>query len=1028
MTSDPFSFAKSYVPAILPRLANWVRLNGLPHWSEYRDVTFQGAFLAVGMITLVASSGFVAASEPDFSRDVLPILSKHCFSCHGPDESHREANLRLDVEADVVGASTESPVVAGNPQESLVWQRMQTDDRDLQMPPLQTADGTPIDSRPSAAEVELVYQWIKGGAKWGKHWSLEPIANPQLTLPEPESSSVNTNPIDTFVALRRQELGLPKTPRAEPHLLVRRLYQDLVGIQPSPEVADAFAEDLSPYAYQRLVDELLARPEFGEHWGRIWLDLARYADTKGYEKDLGRTMWPYRDWVIQAFNEDMPLTEFTEKQLAGDLLPDASAADKLATAFHRNTMSNDEGGTDDEEFRVAAVKDRVDLTMQVWMGMTMGCAKCHTHKYDPISMTEYYQFYSIFNQTEDADRYDDSPKMTVILPEQAQRQRVLEGLLETAQQNLQQTEAAYFQLPADQQTLWRFPTLIAATSDSGANLHQRADGTLVVSGPNSKRDSYQLKLQVPAGVYQAIRVEAIPVERSDGSIGLGRSLDDPNFVLSELQLNIHDPIVNETNEVSFVKTISDFSQQGWPSDHAIDGKLDTGWAVSPQVKSRHAAIFVFAEPLQVDVPQEVQLSLLQNYGGELVLAGLRVTCVPVDVSLDMPLADPPTIAAARQQVEAAQGALREFIENLPQVPVMRELDAAQQRVNKLHVRGNFLELGEPVTAQLPAGIFIASTPITADRLGVARWLMHDDNPLTARVWANRVWARLFGMGIVETEEDFGMLGSYPSHPALLDWLAVELRRDGWSIKSFVRKIVLSETYQQSSQLTAQYREVDPRNQYLTRGARFRLPGEVIRDSALSAAGMLSTRQGGPPVMPPQPDGLWRSTYNGQQWINAVDEDRWRRGVYTFWKRTTPYPSLTTFDAGSREVCQIRRIATNTPLQALVTLNDPVFLEAAGALAIQMMATGNDPDERLMHGFRRVLIRPVSVEELTPLRTLLHDMIREFEKNPQDAQSLIDAAVPSIMKSQCELFASHELAAWITIANILLNHDEFLNRN
>jgi hypothetical protein len=751
------------------------------------------------------------AETVDFSRDVLPILSANCFACHGPDEKERKARLRLDVEGDAKRVRKgESPILPGKPEKSSVFTRLVTQDEDEIMPP--------PDSHKTLkpAQIETVRRWIAEGAKWGRHWSFEPVRRPQGT-------------IDSLVKEKLAEKKLTPRPPAPAHTLVRRLHLDLTGLPPS---------DASDKDYEALVDSLLASKAFGEHWARLWLDLARYADTKGYEKDLGRTVWPWRDWVVQALNADMPLDQFTLEQLAGDLLPNPTEQQLIATAFHRNTMSNDEGGTDNEEFRVAAVKDRVDTTIQVWMGLTMGCAKCHSHKYDPISNEDYYRLYSILNQTQDADLPDDSPRLSKPTPGQAKAVEVATKKLNETREQLARA---------------------------------------------SKKD------------------------------------------LKDKNLEREDP------------------------------------------------------------------------------------------------EDPPEIAKLKAEVKKARDALKAANEEIVAIPILRELPPQKQRVTKIHNRGNFLDQTTPVTpAVLPAfGRLPAGAPL--NRIGLAQWLVSKDNPLTPRVWANRVWARLFGIGLVETEEDFGALGTPPSHPKLLDLLAAEYRDGGWSLKKLLKFIVMSETYRQASEVTPDLSEADPRNMLASRGSRYRLSAEVVRDQALAVSGLLSRKMGGAPVMPPQPEGLWRSTYSGKTWIDAEGEDRHRRGLYTYLKRTTPYPSFITFDGGSGEVCQIRRIRTNTPLQALVTLNDPVYLEAAAALAGRMIAKGGEP---AVAGMRLALCRPVKAGEAKPLLALFAEAKAGFTKQPRHAAELIQVTRAKVPQGMNEA----EFAAWIITANAILNLDEFLTRH
>ena len=763
----------------------------------------------------------IRGAEPvNFSREVLPVLSANCFACHGPDEKERKGKLRLDVEADAKKPRDDgAPIVAGKPEQSSVIKRLITKDEDDVMPPPKSHKTV------KPEQIETMRRWIAEGAKWGRHWSFEPVMKPAGTLDDQVKAT-----------LARKGLALQKP--ASPHTLVRRLSLDIIGLPPTPEMADAFAKDPSPAAYERVVDELLQKPQFGEHWARMWLDLARYADTKGYEKDLGRTMWPYRDWVVNAFNADMPLDQFTREQLAGDLLPKPDEAQIIATAFHRNTMVNEEGGTDIEEFRVVAVKDRVDTTIQVWMGLTMGCAKCHTHKYDPISNEDYYRFYALFNQTEDANR--EPPTLSKPTPEQSQK-------------------------------------LDAATK----------------------------------------------------------------------QFN------------------------------------------------------------------ELRTQLATVSGKDLKARDLETTDA----------ADSPEIAKLKGEVKKARDAVKSLNEQIVAVPIMRELGKNKARVTKIHRRGNFLDPGDEVQPALLPAFHKMPEGVPMNRLGVAEWLVSKDNPLTPRVWANRVWARLFGIGIVETEEDFGALGTAPSNAALLDWLAASYRDGGWSLKKLIKTTVMSETYRQASEITPALREADPRNVLASRGARFRLSAEQVRDSALAVSGLLSSKMGGPPMMPPQPAGLWRSTYSSKNWIDAEGEDRFRRGLYTYLKRTTPYPSFTTFDGGSGEVCQVRRIRTNTPLQALVTLNDPVYLEAAAALAKRMIADANDDTARAARGMKLALIRPPHDGEIKPLLALLHDAKEDFAASPEKAVSMIKSS-----RGEAGNMKPADFAAWIVIANAILNLDEFLTRN
>jgi hypothetical protein len=785
------------------------------------------------LLLLIAVALLGAAEQPvSFSLQIRPILSEKCFSCHGPEASHREAKLRFDDELIAKGERKHGPAIfAGKPESSEAWRRIMSSDPDEVMPPPKSHRTLDADQK------AVIKRWIREGATWGQHWAFEPLQ----TSGVPADTSAA---IDDLVAKTQRDHGLAFSTPAEPLILARRLSLDLTGLPPTPERADAFAQasavnaDAATAAY---VDELLSSPGYGEQWARMWLDLARFADTKGYEKDVGRQMWLYRDWVIHALNDDMPFDRFTIEQLAGDLLPDASREQKTATAFNRNTMTNDEGGIDKEEYRVMAVRDRVDTTGQVWLGLSVGCAKCHSHKYDPISQEDYYRLFAVFNQT--ADNNTDTPLLSLASPEQELRRKDLEA------------------------------------------------------------------------------------------------------------------------EVGKAKAALDDLRKGDTSAARRDGAA--------------------AE-------------------------------------------DTPPIAEAKKLLQSAKDHLNEFVLTIPSVLVMQEMAAGKRRVTHIHERGNFLSPGAEVSpAVLPLPGFPASTGSAVDRLALARWLVDVGNPLTPRVMVNRIWARLFGTGLVETEEDFGALGSLPTHPALLDRLAVSFRDEcGWSLKKLMRTIVLSRTYRQAARFDARHLEMDPANRWLSRASRLRLTAEQVRDQALAVSGLLCAKIGGPSVMPPQPDGLWHSTYSGASWINATNEDRYRRGLYTYWKRTTPYPSMTAFDAGSREVCQMRRIHTDTPLQALVTLNDPVYLEAASALAARMMADHGDVNMRAERGLRLAVIRHVRDDEVALIAAAYHRAESAFQSQPADAQALLTAAHAPAHPPESTV----ALAAWTVAASVIINLDEFVSRN
>ena len=736
-------------------------------------------------IVLFTSVQAIPADELiDFNRDIRPILSNRCFTCHGPDESQRWGGLRLDMRESAIDQadSGERAVVPGVPEHSELIARVTSDDQYLRMPPPDTGPALTQD------QVRRLIAWIRQGAVYAGHWSYvkpqrPPLPDPAAVLADVDPAESERwknwprNEIDHFVLERLARESLLPSPKADRYALIRRVTLDLTGLPPTLEQIEQFVHDDAPDAYERLVDRLLDEPGYGEHWARLWLDLARYADSAGYADDPPRTIWAYRDWVIAALNDNMPFDQFTIEQLAGDLLPEPTEQQLVATAFHRNTMTNNEGGTDDEEFRNTAVVDRVNTTMAVWMGTTIDCAQCHHHKYDPISQEEYFRLFAILNNSEDADRRDESP-------------------------------------------------VLSLTTEHGAT----------------------------------------------------------------------------------------------------------------------------------------------------------------------------------------------------SVPILRELPEDRRRRTFVQLRGNFLDRGDEVTEGLPSAFHAPPEGEPLNRLTLARWLVDEENPLTARVVANRYWETLFGRGIVVTSEEFGTQGDLPTHPELLDWLATELVRLRWDRKAFLRLLVTSATYRQSSRVTQSLLELDPDNRWLSRGPRFRMSAEMVRDQALFVAGLLSPKMYGPPVNPPQPAlGLSAAFGSGIDWKTSAGEDRYRRGLYTMWRRSNPYPSMTAFDAPSREICTIRRDRTNTPLQALVTLNDPVYIEAAQALARRMTTAGSTPAEQAVHGFRLCVARPPNETELQQLTDLYQRARRAFASDAEAAKKMATEPLGPAPEEVDVI----DLAAWTVVANVLMNLDEML---
>jgi hypothetical protein len=1128
----------------------------------------------------------------DFNRDVRPILSKNCFACHGQDDTHRAAKLRLD-RRDTATARLrdgKTPIVPGAPGRSELVRRVTAEDQDVRMPPAETGNHlTPV-------QVEVLRRWVAEGAPYAEHWAFVKPKRPPL--PAVKDRSWPCKDLDFFVLARLEKEGLRPGPEADKFTLLRRASLDLRGLPPTPREVEEFARDTSPDAYEKMVDRFLDDPAYGERMARTWLDLARYADSAGYGSDpLRPNIYRYRDWVIDAFNRNLPYGRFTVEQIAGDLLPNPTLEQRMATAFHRNTMTNTEGGTDREEFRVAAVKDRVDTTLEVWMGLTMGCAKCHSHKYDPIAQKEYYQFFAFFNQSADADRPDETPTIPAPTPEIEEQVRKadariaeLKKQLDTPTPQLAEAQAKW-EAGLRPQSDWVVLDPASFRAEKGTVLKKLPDSSLRAEGPNPDTETYTVTARADLKGITAFRLEALP-DPALPSGGAGRA-PDGNFVLShvavtaapagqedrpvtgrfvrveipgdgkilslaevqvfsrgenvarkgqasqsstdfggdaaravdgttegdyfkansvthtriesnpwwEVKLAEARPIDQVTvwnrtdggtgarlanfrvsvlddarkvvwrqdvaeppapkrdlspsgrQAVMLTQALADFAQDGF----AVAGALSQpdaakgGWAVAPRQKEAHAAVFLASAPLAVPSPVALTFGLEQRFqtpGHNLGRFRLSVTAdprVPQRAGLPAPVLaalDTPAEKRTKEQQETLARHYRSIAPELkpvrdeiaklekakpavPMLPVMVELPPNQRRETHLLIKSNFLDPGEKVEPGVPAAFHRLPKGAPPDRLGVAEWLVSPDNPLTARVAVNRYWAQLWGTGIVETEEDFGTQGELPSNQDLLDWLATEYVRIGWDTKAFLKLLVTSATYRQSSRVTPDLLAKDPRNRLLARGPRFRLEAEMVRDQALALSGLLSRKVGGPSVYPPQPPGLWQAAFNGQRtWATSTGPDRYRRGLYTFWRRTIPYPSMTTFDAPSREICTLRRVRTNTPLQAFVTLNDPVYVEIAQALARRIVTEGGaTAEERARYGLSLCLCRPPAPEQVQQVLKLYQNERERYRKDGKAAAEMATSQLGPLPPGM----EADDLAAWTVVANVLLNMDGVLTK-
>ena len=1146
------------------------------------------------------------ADKPvDFNRHIRPILSDRCFLCHGPDISTREADLRLDERSFAIA----EVIIPGDAANSELMVRISDDDADERMPPVDTHK-----PRLTKTEIEYFRKWIDEGALYETHWALVP---PQATESLPKSSTRWGNgAIDQFILASLEANEMRPSPRAARHTLLRRVTFDLTGLPPTPGELRAFLNDTSPDAYRKVVNRLLQSARYGEHMGRYWLDAARYADTHGLHLDNYREMFPYRDWVVRAFNDNLPYDQFITEQIAGDLLPDATRDQKIASGFNRCHVTTNEGGSINEEVRVRNVYDRVDTFGTIFWGMTVGCAKCHDHKFDPISQKEYFEVYAFFNSLDakamDGNTKTHAPVVKVPSEEQAtelqQLQTTISSLTASVNGPLPKVDAAqkewettWLQKLKD---TWDQPAIQGVSATNGTTLTQQQDGSVLASGKNPDKESYHVVLRTDACDLRALRLEAL-THPTLGQKSLGRK--NGNFVLSEIEAevtSVADPNASPLR-LHFTEARATFSQEGYPVKLAIDGKLDAsgGWAVDGhKLKEDRTALFLTDRPFGfeggtlihvhlrfesrfsghttgrfrlsvtgsgeilpesmgpwylleaftadsggaafntdfgpetgvdlsrshandtlhwvkkpefvdakthslaagvgasylyrvIDSPsdREVGVSLGSDDGIRVWLNGIEVLSNQVSrgvaadqESLTLPLkqgenallmkivntggaggfyfrrtneSTRPSFAmtellaqerAARSQKEQTElkmffrrvhspawGTLadelssvekkeKELDAKLPTTLVYRETKKPRQA--HLLKRGVYSEKGEAVTRSTPKFLPDFPDDLKRDRLGLARWLLLPEQPLTARVAVNRFWLQVFGRGLVVTAENFGNQGSIPSHPKLLDWLSVQFRNGGWDVKDLMKRIVMSETYQQSSSVTPALAKADPANSLLARGPRFRLDAEMIRDQALELGGLLVNQIGGPSVKPPQPDGLWFAVGYSRSNTAKFKADTGhrkvhRRSLYTFIKRTSAPPQM--IDAPTRETCVVRRERTNSPLHALLLMNDPQFIEAARGLARRMMTeAGATPAEMAAYGYALATGHQPSAVAADVLLTNFADHLEEFRRKPAEAKKL--NSVGLVMKSGEQ--APEKLAAWTMVANLILNLDEVLNKN
>ena len=1038
-------------------------------------------------VVLGLVSTFVAAAdqaEPgavppiDFDRDIRPILSNTCFTCHGPDAGKRVIDLRFDVESSLFAERDEPVIVRGQPDASSLIQRITSADPDLKMPPIDQKQQL------SPEQIELLKRWIAQGAPYSGHWAFQKLTRPELPQLGPNKpADWPQNEIDHFTLSRLQrerskqagmapslKPSLAPSPRATRETLIRRASLDLTGLPPTLPEIDAFLADESADAFERVVDRLLASERYGEHMSLGWLDAARYADSNGYQQDRTRTLWPWRDWVVRAFNSNMPFDRFSIEQLAGDLLETPTTDQLVATGFHRNHMLNGEGGRIAEESRVEYVIDRAETTGAVWLGLTVGCGRCHDHKYDPFSQREFYQLYSYFNSIDESGSVDAGGNAKPVLPvptdEQQARQRDLQNSIKEREQELKSLQTP------ERRTEWEATTLaglksenraddwvtlkpVSAVSEQEQTMTIEPDGSIFVTGKNPARDNYTVELPTDLAKITGLRIEALPhPDFTNG--GLARS-DSGNFVLTNFVVEARSPNDDNPQHIKIASATATFEQGGWPVKNSFDGNNGTGWAVNnpPDMKIARRAAYVFDKPVAGGPGTRFRLRLEHqsphsnhNIGRFRIAVTTRPDPKPDtsddrDVNLlaaldveagkrsdaqkkliaDEFLKRDPELVAANKQIDIARGELDQINKSIVQTMIMK--DRAQPRDTFVLIRGIWdqPDKDQPIKPGTPECLPPSPADAAPNRLALARWLVSPDNPLTPRVIVNRFWQQIFGIGLVSTPEDFGSQGERPSHPQLLDWLAADFVESGWDVKRLLKKIILSATWQQSSAVTAELLELDPANRLLARASRYRLTAQAIRDQALAVSGLLVNQLGGEPVKPYQPLGIWSDLSLGKiKYQQDSGEKLYRRSLYTFWRRASAPTML--FDVASRQVCKVRASRTNTPLHALILMNDVTFTEAARKLAERVMLEGGEsPATQLAYGFRLTTSRrPNETEQSGMLK--IHEQVRaRFEAAPEDAVKLL-----SIGESpRNEDLAPVSLASMTSVMSVLLNLDEVLTR-
>ncbi|MDF1743926.1 MAG: DUF1553 domain-containing protein [Gimesia sp.] len=1047
--------------------------------NRVRCVIHCGLVLAFSLICHLAcaeSSEKKPAARVEFNRDIRPILSEKCLHCHGPDPATREAELRLDDPDDVRKARDGYQIINfKQPAESALLKRLLTTDADLKMPPADS--GKEI----SAQEIALIQRWVEQGAEYQQHWSFIKPRRPDS--PALKNKNWSQTPLDHFVKARLEREQLKPAPRASRATLCRRLSLDLTGLPPTLAELDHFLNDESPQAYEKLVDRLLSSPRYGEHRARYWLDAARYADTSGYFTDEEWYMWRWRDWVINAFNDNMPFDQFTVEQLAGDLLPKPTQSQLIATGFNRNHMTTRETGVIDEEYRVEYVVDRLDATSTVWMGLTVGCARCHDHKFDPISQKEFYQLFAFFNNSPEKGNTGTAgnamPLLRVPTPDLLKQEKQLKEQVAVAETEHQQHEKEL----SLKQTEWEQRVLKDLTPPSTEQLQQHYP--LDQISQNARLKAMGKPKSVAGFIGKGIKFDGSSLLEVDSPVSFGRKT--PFSVAAWIKPASGGPvcILSKNNDRKQLRGFDLMLRKGKLSAHLIHkwnsnaiqvttvASIKTGrWqhllvTYDGSSKASGVRIYLDGEPQATSAPfnsltGEITVEEPLRFGRRSTSAFYKgdlddvrfyqrvlpeeeakqlatyqflnsVLAVPVAKrssiqqqelrTFFLNTAAPEAFRASEQKRKSLKSKLARLQKNIPTTMVMQE--NKKPRDTFVLLRGVYNQHGEKVSADVPRALPALKKQSALNRLGLARWLTNAEHPLTARVYVNRLWQQLFGVGLVKTVGDFGSQGEWPSNPELLDWLAVEFQESGWDIKHLLKQIVLSATYQQSSRVTDALYERDPENRMLGRGPRFRLDAEMVRDNALKISGLLIEKQGGPSVKPYQPAGLWKAvSYDGDlAYEQSKGDALYRRSLYTYWKCQSPPPGLMAFDAPTRETCTVNRPRTNTPLQALVLMNDPTYVEAARILAERTLKQSVTQAARIDFAFRSATGRAPSQFEQKILATLLETQRSVFKNNPGAAQKLLNVGEKLVDKT----ISQQELAAWTIVTSTIFNMDETVTK-